>query len=182
MKGDRNKKKVLLISHEMTYTGAPRSLFFLHDILQEMGYVVLVWSLKAGPFLEKYTKAKCEVKVIGFPECISDKLAEEISTYDLVIANTVFGAAFARYASQYTKTILWLREAENISEIIHNCALNALDILYSKDIICVSEYARSAIQSFCPLSNIHVIHNYIPDRGRISFNLVIKQKIKVYNS
>ena len=36
-------KKALLVSHEMSYTGAPRSLLQMAGILKENGYCVSVW-------------------------------------------------------------------------------------------------------------------------------------------
>lgn len=170
--------KILLCSHEMSYTGAPRSLFFMCGVLKEMGHEIRVWSLKDGPFADQFCDLGYPVKIIDFPDEDSDQWKTEIASQDLVIANTAFSASFARYAGQYAKVILWLREAENLPQLVRDCNLNEEDIIKAKHIVCVSEYAKQAVRSVYPVSDVKVVPNFIPDRGRESLNLVRNQKIK----
>ena len=59
----RRIKKVLLISHEMSYTGAPRSLLNMAKVLQKEKIKVSVWSLETGEFEREFAKEKIEVKL-----------------------------------------------------------------------------------------------------------------------
>ena len=52
----KKKQKILLVSHEMTYTGAPRSLLNIAKILKKSGTEVDVWTLKKGDFQREFEK------------------------------------------------------------------------------------------------------------------------------
>ena len=155
--------KILLCSHEMTYTGAPRSLFSMLEVLLELGHEVSVWSLKDGPMAGKFLCKGIPVKIVDFPHCVSEQLEEEIKNFNLVIANTAFCAAFENYAQRFTTSVLWLREASNLPQLIRNCGLSRMDIEEARHMVCVSEYARDSIKKNFRLSEIAVIHNYIRD-------------------
>lgn len=98
--------KILLVSHEMTYTGAPRSLLEMGRLLRDCGFSVDVWTLKSGEFEEEFRKQGMEAKKISFPEDASEALSEQLAGYGIAIANTIFCAAFAGYAQRFTRTVL----------------------------------------------------------------------------
>ena len=50
MKEKREHNKILFISHEMSYTGAPRSLLRMCRVAKSLGYVPTVWTMCSGPF------------------------------------------------------------------------------------------------------------------------------------
>lgn len=109
-------KSFLLISHEMTYTGAPRSLLNTAKYLLEEGHRVSVWSLETGDFFEEFAKLGIDVMYVkpheitgGYCEVVKDK-------FDLVIANTVFCTDAALEFQKYIKTVLFLGEARNIKK------------------------------------------------------------------
>ena len=143
---EKTPKKILLVSHEMTYTGAPCSLLKTGKLLQEEGFSVDVWTLKDGEFTEEFQRIGMEVKKISFPEDVSDSLSNTIASFDIVIANTIFCAAFARYAQNFANTVLYIRESENIPQIIRDCGLEESDFTEADNLICVSEYARQFIE------------------------------------
>lgn len=171
-------KKILLVSHEMSYTGAPRSLFQIAKILKENAYCVSVWTLKEGKFAEEFRELDIEVRYIEFPGAASERLAQEIKEFQIVIANTIFSASFATYAQKFTKTILYIREAQNIPKLIETCLLDERDIRSVSNIVCVSEYAEEFIRSRYRLDPISVIHNYVEDefKERIHPPKVLKKK------
>jgi len=156
-------KKVLLVSHEMSYTGAPRSLLQMAGILKEGGYCVSVWTLRQGVFAEEFQKLDITVKAIVFPDAASEKLAQELKEFQIVIANTIFTASFARYAQKFTKTILYIREAQNIPRLAESCFLDESDILDVIHVVCVSEYAEEFIRNRYHREKITVLHNFVDD-------------------
>lgn len=160
---DRRKKKILLVSHEMTYTGAPRSLLQIAKILKEKGNIVRVWTLQNGEFGEEFRKSGIKVRNINFPMETSESFAEELNTFDLIIANTIFCAAFARYSQRYSKTVLYIREAKNIVKLFKDCNLNEEDLKNAQNIVCVSEYAKTYLCKTYGLDNVIVIHNFMED-------------------
>ena len=150
-------KKILLVSHEMSYTGAPRSLFQIAKILKENEYCVSVWTLKEGKFAEEFRELDIKVRYIEFPKSASERLAQDIKEFWIVISNTIFTSSFARYAQKFTKTILYIREAQNIPQLIETCLLDESDILSVSNVVCVSEYSEEFIRSRYQLDDITVM-------------------------
>lgn len=153
----------MLCSHEMSYTGAPRSLKLMAGVLKEAGYDVTVWSLRDGSFKKEFEMEGFIVRVLSFPEMEPDELAESIGQFSVVIANTIFCAAFAQYARKYTKVILYIREAQNLPQLISDCNLNEIDLLTAEHIVCVSEYAKTFLEERYGIHNATVIHNFVED-------------------
>jgi len=158
-----SNQEILLVSHEMTCTGAPRSLLNMALVLRELGYRPCVWTLRPGNLQQEYDREGFPVTVVPFPEEASERLAGRIGKYRLVIANTVFCGAFAGYASRYAETVLYLREAGNLPQIVSGCGLNTADLTKAVHLVCVSEYAKECIQRMYPVRVEAVILNYVED-------------------
>lgn len=150
--------RILLVSHEMTYTGAPNSLLNIARLLYANDINVSVVTLNEGPF-------KCEFEKYGFNVSTinveSYDFSELLESFDAVIANTVFAGGFALEAQKYVPTYLYLREAENLNSIIEDCGLQRDYIDKCENIICVSEYAEESIRSNFLVNNLTVLHNFI---------------------
>lgn len=169
----KKKEKILLVSHEMSYTGAPRSLLNIAKVLKNSETEVAVWSLKGGDFQKEFGKEEIPVQIIGN---IEDYICE-IKTYDLAILNTFFTANLVKYFQERIRTILYIREAQNISLLARDCKLSMEDIRNAKEVLCVSEYAEKYIRDHCKPGNLTVIHNYVKDEYDGSLNLVRNGKI-----
>lgn len=156
-------KSFLLISHELTYTGAPRSLLNIARYLTEGGHRVSVWSLETGDFFEEFAKLGIDVMYVkpheiksGYCELVKDK-------FDLVIANTVFCTEAALEFQKYIKTVLFLGEARNIKKIVSDFSMDVEKIKAVENIVCVSSYAKRALEGFLDRNDISVIHNCVED-------------------
>ena len=171
------KNKILIISHELTYTGAPHSLLNVARALREMQYEVEIWSLCAGPFMDELYSAGFEVKIVRLEQPLSMGQIYYIQQFDLAIANTIFCAETASILNRYIKTILYIREAENIPDLIQQCNLDPNVISNFKHIICVSEYAQEFLKRRYGISNSTVVHNYVPDQYDGSLNLLKKNTV-----
>ena len=49
-------KKILLTTHELTYTGSPHSLLRIAKVLKKNNFYVEVWSLRDGDFKNEFQK------------------------------------------------------------------------------------------------------------------------------
>lgn len=49
-------KRIMLLSHEMTYTGAPNSLLNVASVLKKHGHSVTVFTLTEGVFSKGFEK------------------------------------------------------------------------------------------------------------------------------
>lgn len=151
-------KRILLLSHEMTYTGAPNSLLNVALLLRSKGNYVKVATLKSGEFEKEFSKHGFWVRHFDEEKYEYEKLAKK---QDLVIANTIFCGKFALKAQLYVPTILYIREAQNIPELIKNCGLSAEYITKSENVICVSEYAEKFIRENYNPKNLFTLHNFL---------------------
>lgn len=154
------KRKILLISHEMTYTGAPNSLLNMARLLRSKGWSVTVTTLVGGKFSREYLRHGFRVR--WFDESISAAECRELAAkYDLVICNTVFCAKVACRIQEYIKTILLIREAENLPEILEKCRIDEGYIRNAENVVCVSEYAERFIAKMYSPRRLWVLHNFL---------------------
>lgn len=112
----KKKQKILLVSHEMTYTGAPRSLLNIAKILKKSGTEVDVWTLKKGDFQREFEKEQIPVSIL------SKTIGEDrLRQYQLIILNTFFTAHLAERFQKITRTVLYIREGRNIPVLVRDC-------------------------------------------------------------
>lgn len=166
-------KKILLVSHELTYTGAPRSLLNMAIELRRCGYSVKVISLRDGNFKTEFETENFAVEIVKQDWNDVIPLLEES---DLVFANTIFSLQFAHFAQQYSEVVLIIREANNIKEI---CICGNIDenLIYEiRKIVCVSEYAKICIEKIYGIDGINVMHNFIYSyKGKKTRHIVSKR-------
>lgn len=153
-----DRKRILLISHEMTYTGAPNSLLNIARLLKENGWTVTVHTLLRGSFSREFEKNGFPVSVISPQSFDYSSLA---GNYDAVIANTVFCGEFALKAQRHILTFLYIREGENLKDIISSCGLKDEYVSDAKHLICVSEYAEKYILNNFKVHELSVLHNFL---------------------
>lgn len=157
----KKNRKILLVSHEMTYTGAPRSLLNMARLLKEAGMSVSVWTFEDGVFHIEFEKEKIAVDI--FPQNVDDEVIKE---FDLIVLNTFFTAHLVERFQKLTRTILYIREAQNIPVLVKDCKLNEQYIKNANEAICVSEYAESFIRKYCMPHKLTVLHNFVKDSYR----------------
>ena len=114
-------------------------------LLRSKDWSVRVMTLVNGNFSREYLCRGFRVR--WFDESISAEECRELSVkYELVICNTVFCAKVACRLQEYVKTILLIREAENLPEILEKCHINEWYIRSAENVVCVSEYAEHLLQ------------------------------------
>ncbi|MDO5521295.1 MAG: glycosyltransferase family 4 protein [bacterium] len=170
------RKKVVLISHELSYTGAPRSLLNVALALRKAKFDVTVWSLIEGEFREEFEKRKFPVSVIN--GCMED-LGKRAEEFDLAICNTFFGGECVKYLQSYIPTIFYIREAENLPDLAKNCCLDEENLKNAEHVVCVSEYAKHFIEKQYEPKEIQIVHNCVVDEYRGRRNRLKKDMIHI---
>lgn len=155
------QKAILLISHELTYTGAPRCLYNLAKCLLEEGHKLAVWSYETGDFFAEFASLGLDVNYVTKSDLKKKETANAFKTFDLVIANTIFCTDAALEAQKYTRSVLFLGEARNISKIVSDFSFDTEKIRAVKNIVCVSRYAKKALEKYLGRKDIEIIHNYV---------------------
>lgn len=155
-------KRILLCSHELTYTGAPYSLLRICRVLIKNGAKVELWSRIDGPFRREFEKLKVFVRIVPNEEIFSKGNADRIRTFDLAIANTVISHKYYLAARKFIPCIWYIREATNLPDICNNAGERLEALKNADELYCVSEYAKKFIEDNYN-SHVRVVHNCVED-------------------
>ena len=158
------KKKILFISPEMVFTGAPRSLLRMCKVARNLNYDVTVWSGKPGPFISEYQKFGFDVEIVPKETVHLSDTISRIKKFDMVICNTIVTDSYARICSRYIPTIWYIREATNIPDFTRNNKQMLYTLQHSEDLCCVSDYAAEAIGLYTK-KKVRVVHNCVEDEA-----------------
>lgn len=160
----REKKRILFITPELPYTGAPRSLLRMCKVAHSLGYGVTVWSAEPGPFSKEYQKYGFKVSIVPENRANTRAVIGRIKKFDLAICNTILTDEFARICCRYVPTIWYIREATNIPYFAQFSKTRLYTFQNSKDLYCVSDYAANAIREFTR-HKVQVINNCVEDES-----------------
>ena len=139
-----HRKRILLFSHEFTYTGAPHSLLRICKVLNP-NYYVEVWGPASGEFEKEFENLGVKVCIVPYEICRIENVKKAIKSFDFCIVNTVISNRFYDVASQLIPTAWYIREATNIPDICRGNKNREFSLRRSRDLYCVSEYARDFI-------------------------------------
>lgn len=82
-------KKVLLVTHDMSLTGAPIVLLYMAKILEKNGYKVDVYSKTTGPLVFEFLKQDISVHIFDEFHFMREEVTTYFNEYNLVVINTV---------------------------------------------------------------------------------------------
>lgn len=112
-------KDILLISHDLTGSGAPRIVFETARVLRELGHFVVVASPSDGTY-------RCQLNDLGVPVIIDelllrqhDSLERFAKNFDLVIANTVVTWPAVKQLSHLVETHWYIHEISLLQHLLN---------------------------------------------------------------
>lgn len=117
-----SSKEILLISHEMTLTGAPRALLTFAITLKSLGYSPAILSLSEGPLTQEANRHGIPV-MITESELVNpyvpntlykaerDVVAKLINRYSTVIYNTIVSVDILNDFINRSNSFIWIHEA-----------------------------------------------------------------------
>ena len=170
LKKIKNKKSIIFVSPEMTYTGTPRSLLRMVKVAVELGYEPIVWTNKRGPFEKEFETINVSVQEVSEDDLDKSEIVNQIKHAALAVCNTIVVNKYARVCSQYVPTVWYIREATNIPDFIKNNPERKRDLEESNNIYCVSEYAADAISKYTT-KKVRVIRNAVEDESKSVLNV-----------
>ncbi len=98
---------VLLISHELSRTGAPIQLMEFAKALCEIGYNPIVYSLSEGDLVYNYMNINVPVICRSGSSISAEWIDELVSGINLIIINTLVLSSFVRYLVNDTRRVFW---------------------------------------------------------------------------
>ncbi len=106
-RASRRSRRIVLISHEMTLSGAPLLLVWMAEHLKRAGYEVDIVCPHDGPLRRNAESASMSVLIE--PRMFTDArvAAEVLAEYDLVVVNTIIGWRAVFAARALARPVLW---------------------------------------------------------------------------
>jgi len=161
-------RRILFVSPEMKYVGAPRSLLRLCKVAAGLGYEPLVWTERAGPFSREFEAYGFPVQVMP-PATINQSMIDDLKSRNvaLVVCNTVVTDRFVRAFEGKLPVVWYVREATNIPQFLRGNPERARNLRQSSSLTVVSDYAAQAVSQWAS-GPIEVVHNAVEDVAELA--------------
>lgn len=156
---DAATKDLLLVSHDLTLSGAPILLVYLAEHFKAQGYFVTVMSPLDGELANTLRER-------GIPVIVDATLAYEpdaqtaklMAAYDLIVVNTVaaWPAVFA--AKQSDTPVLWvLHESHDGRQLVEEQPRVAEALALADDVVFACDFTRAMYDAFNRSDNFRVM-------------------------
>ena len=156
IRSGNHNKNILIFTHEMELTGAPRAALTLANTLKEIGYAPLIISPKAGKLTKEAKKLKIPTIIdymLGYKFQKRDELLHQfVACFDVLFFNTIETYQYATFLKDTNaKKIGWIHEGSfSFKEANQNYNLGSLFTAVEKTFF-VSEYSKACAKKYVDL-------------------------------
>jgi glycosyltransferase involved in cell wall biosynthesis len=159
-KGSANQKRLLVISHELTRTGAPIILWQICTALAQIGYQITVLAPEDGPLHENYLESKIPVLIL--PSLLKDArvVLPYMQDQDVVLLNTIlcYRVAHATKASNLP-LLFWVHESSFGQQVCQTLPGAANAIRVADRLVFPSHATANLYTEYSDTENHRVIHS-----------------------
>lgn len=148
-KKDEHSKRILLLSQELTLGGPPIALFHAAIILKKQGYEVVYASMIDGVLRDKLLENDIPVIVDENIQIATMKEREWVSSFALIICNTLNFHVFLSERESNIPIIWWLHDARFFYDGVNREVIGKIQSDNLK-IVSVGPVPRKAIEEFLP--------------------------------
>lgn len=169
-----DNKRILLISHELSYTGAPIALMNMAIVMQKMGFSVIYAGMNDAS-LKKELEINHLDYVLNWIFIDGDRQKEYIRNFDLVVICT-FGmkGLIEGYKDVEIPIIWWIHEAE-----VGYQEVEYLNIGKNVSVFCGGKYAQRAFQKHCKVEYAQILQYCIPEEELFTEEIGILEREKI---
>lgn len=158
--GSADGKQILLITHDLSLTGAPLMLYYAARILRERGYEVTVYSKADGPLRYDYLRNEISVCIFENYDFSGYEVGRYFSGYHMILANTVvLSELVAKLEKTGLPVMWWLHEEDNAYE---EYQVKALPQYNQLQVYCVGKRAAASYEKHAGSSNAKELVYGIP--------------------
>ncbi|MBD2484145.1 glycosyltransferase [Planktothrix sp. FACHB-1365] len=155
----KSSRDILLVSHDMTWSGASLMLHTLAGCLQKSGYFVTVIAPETGALVQEYQRLNIPVVIDPLVTDSPHKLESLLKNYDLVVANTIVTYSAAIASKKMGKLVIWLIHEGFFGQELAGSNWNVQRAFIEADaIVFPSKQAESRYEKFTKRDNFTVIH------------------------
>jgi O-antigen biosynthesis protein len=161
--GIGKNKNILFVSHDLSLSGAPISLFNISSYLFEKGNFVIIISPYEGPLIKKFEEIGIPVivdaSVIDNPEGETRKF---FSNFDLIIANTILSWRLVYISNQQGIPVVWFVHESEFGKNLADCNPDIAAAFNVADLILFPSHAAARLyKKFCKTNNSGVMQQGI---------------------
>jgi len=158
--------RILMVSHELSVTGAPNSLLRHARYLCEAGHDVEVWTFLDGPLRVRYEEAGLAPRVVEDSRmAVKAAFEAEVLPYDLIVCNTIRTYRAVDVLQRYGVPVVWfVRETLLLDEDYWMNPDFAHVFRDFGNLYTVTDYSASVIRNYN--QNVRIIRNAVPDAFR----------------
>lgn len=154
---------ILLISHELSVTGAPNSLLRQACYFRDAGHSVDIFSLKDGNIKERYIEEGFNPIIIeNSQSAIADAYYKQNKKYDFILCNTTVSYKAVDFLQHQNVPLVWfIRETRLVDIGMENDKDFAKVFKDFYNIYTVSDYAATVCKKYN--RHIRIINNAVAD-------------------
>lgn len=155
-------ERIVLLAHDLSYTGATIVLLYLADVLTELGYHITFASAEAGDMLNFFLERNISLII---DENLRTRYLDELPWVDdfgLVVVNTLEYAPLLTSHQVHPSIIWWLHDSPMLYAMRNMERLKniSLDGIY---LCAAGEVARQAFKRYWPDVAISILPYGLPD-------------------
>ena len=156
--------KILLVSHELSVTGAPNSLLRQAKYFLEAGHEVSVWTLSDGDLRPRYEDVGLNpVLIENSRSLIAGEFEKLARRPDFIVCNTIRTYRAVDVLQRFGIPVVWfIRETRLLDEDMWTDPGFAAVFRRFYNLYTVSEYNAEIIRRYN--ANVRVVHNAVGDR------------------
>lgn len=160
------RARILLVSHEMSLTGAPLVLLYMAEYIAQLGYQPVLLSPKEGPMTEEAVRQDIPVIIDETIFQHDDGIRAMADEYSLVVANTLSSAAVVHALSgMEVPVVWWIHESRAFYEFTPGMDQWPHQLGENVHIYSVCDYAQKLLTDFRPDYWSDILNYYMPDYG-----------------
>ncbi len=144
-----NKKRVLLLSQDLTLGGPAIALFHIAEVLTKNNYEIVYGSMIDGPLREKILSAGISVIVDENLQIETMSEAQWTQNFSLILCSTINFHVFLLNRDTRIPFIWWLHDSEFFYDGINENILKELDLTNLK-VVSVGPVPRKAMKKYLP--------------------------------
>lgn len=155
---------VLLVIHELTYTGSLTYLMQVAESVRRMGLEPVVWAAQDGPFRMALEEKNIRTEIVPAEKIAESGFQKRLQNFRLAICNTVCTADYTKALLEVMPTMWVIHEGKNLGGFLDDRPGWKAALREFPHIFAVSEYAANHIQPFAA-HRVRVLNNSVTDHA-----------------
>lgn len=153
------EKRLLVVTHELSRSGAPIILWEVAKYMAERGFHISVLSPFEGPLHQAYTDAGMQVDIL--PSVLEDAriILNYLDDHDLLLANTILAFRTIHAAKAFHKSCIWWVHESIFGQNLANSSPSVAQAFDTANAVIFPSQATSDLYThFSSQSNYYPIH------------------------